>query len=122
MLTGQIKSPADIPEGDFRRGIPRFSPENFELNLELVKRVQKVAKRQDCTPGQLALAWARQAGKKIKGKPEIIPIPGAVTEARILENAKAIKLDEQAIKDIEQILTEVEVVGRRVPENHAIEG
>ena len=122
MLTGQIKSPEDIPEGDFRRTHPRFLPENFHFNLELVNRLQAIAKRQGCTPGQLALAWARQAGKSIKGDPAIIPIPGAVTEERVLENAKVVKLDKQAIKDIEQILSEVEVVGNRYPADHKIEG
>lgn len=60
MLTGQIKSPDDIPEGDFRRTMPRFSKENFETNLELVRQVQELAKNKDCTPAQLAIACETQ--------------------------------------------------------------
>ena len=122
MLTGQIKSADDIPEGDFRRFVPRFLPENFDLNLKLVHRLEEVAKRQGCTPGQLSLAWVRQACKNLKVCPEVIPIPGASSEERILENAKVVKLDEQALKDIEKILGEVEIVGRRYPEHMALEG
>ena len=122
ILAGQIKSYDDIPDGDFRKGMPRFQPENFHLNMELVNRLQEVAKHQGCTPAQLSIAWARQACENIKGSPEVIPIPGAVTKERILENAKAVKLDEQTLKDIEKILGEVEVVGRRYPEYMPIEG
>lgn len=81
-----------------------------------------MAKRQGCTPAQLSIAWATQACKNVKGNPEVIPIPGAVTKERIEENSKVVKLDEQALKDIEKILGEVEVVGRRYPEHMALEG
>lgn len=90
--------------------------------FQLVTRLQEVAKRQGCTPAQLSIAWATQACKNVKGNPEVIPIPGAVTKERIEENSKVVKLDEQALKDIEKILGEVEVVGRRYPEHMALEG
>jgi pyridoxine 4-dehydrogenase len=56
MLTGQIKKPEDIPEGDFRRSLPRFSKENFSKNLELVHKLEKFAKQKGCTPAQLAIS------------------------------------------------------------------
>ena len=56
-LTGDITSPEDFPEGDFRRFLPRFSGENFGRNLDLVERVRELAAAKGCTPGQLALAW-----------------------------------------------------------------
>jgi aryl-alcohol dehydrogenase-like predicted oxidoreductase len=57
MLTGQIQSPDDIPEGDFRRTTPRFQPDVFEGNLRLVREVEKLAARKGCTPGQVAIGW-----------------------------------------------------------------
>lgn len=122
MLTGQIKSPDDIPKGDFRHSIPRFFPENFHLNMKLVHSLEEVAKKQDCTPAQLALAWTRQAGQSLKSKPEILPIPGAVTVWRVLENSNAVKLSQEAMDEINKILQEVEVVGGRYDDNHHING
>ena len=55
MLTGEIKKPEDIPEGDFRRNVPRFSAENFPTNLKLVAELQKLAKQKGCSPAQLAI-------------------------------------------------------------------
>ena len=56
-LTGQFQSPADIPEGDFRRNNPRFQGENFTQNLKLVDEVKKIAAEKGAMAGQLALAW-----------------------------------------------------------------
>src|SRR5439155_5027195 len=56
-LSGRFRSPADLPEDDFRRHNPRFQPGNFEHNLELVERVEEIAAEKGVTPSQLALAW-----------------------------------------------------------------
>src|ERR671931_630630 len=56
-LTGQIKSPADIAEDDWRKNHPRFQGENFQKNLDLVVRVEALARTKGCTPSQLVLAW-----------------------------------------------------------------
>jgi aryl-alcohol dehydrogenase-like predicted oxidoreductase len=68
-LTGQIKSPDDFEEGDFRKHAPRYSKENFPKNLKLVTALEGWAKTKGCTTGQLALAWLLAQG------PDIIPIP-----------------------------------------------
>ncbi|KFY34473.1 hypothetical protein V494_06741 [Pseudogymnoascus sp. VKM F-4513 (FW-928)] len=122
MLTGQIKSADDIPEGDFRRNFPRFQPENFHYNLELVQRLEEVAEKSECTPGQLAIAWVRQAGNTVKKNPQILPIPGASRKERVEENCKAVKLDKSTLAEIEKVLAEVEIVGTRYPAEHAVEG
>lgn len=56
-LTGQIKRFEDFAPDDYRRFSPRFQGENFQKNLDLVARVDSIAKGKNCTPGQLALAW-----------------------------------------------------------------
>ena len=68
-LTGQIKSPDDFEEGDFRRHAPRYNKENFHKNIKLVEKLQEIAKRNGCTSGQLSLAWLLAQGD------DIIPIP-----------------------------------------------
>ncbi|KAI9738692.1 MAG: Pyridoxine 4-dehydrogenase [Cirrosporium novae-zelandiae] len=111
-LTGQIKSPDDIPEGDFRKSIPRFQPEAFDKNLALVEEIEKLAKKKGCRPSQLSLAWVKQTGEK-PGMPTIIPIPGATTEARVTENFTKVRLMEEEMKEIDELLAKVPVTGNR---------
>src|SRR5205823_2178569 len=56
-LTGQIRRVEDLAPDDFRRNSPRFQGENFQKNLDLVKRIEQIAAEKRCTPSQLALAW-----------------------------------------------------------------
>ena len=112
MFTGQFKSLEDLPQSDRRRMLPRFHPENFETNLRLVKELEKIAERKDCTPAQLALAWVRSLSKK-KGMPTIIPIPGSTTAERVKENAVEVELTEVDLRDINTTLAECKVAGDR---------
>jgi aryl-alcohol dehydrogenase-like predicted oxidoreductase len=77
-LTGQFRSPEDLPAGDYRRSNPRFTGGNFERNLELVRSVEELARAKACTPSQLALAWVLAQGS------DVVPIPGT-KRARFLE-------------------------------------
>lgn len=113
-LTGAIKSPSDIPEDDLRRRMPRFQEENFAANMELVKAVEELANKKDCTTAQLALAWVRTLSKR-NGNPEIIPIPGASTEERVLENSKYLTLEESEMETLDAMLAKFEVSGGRYP-------
>ena len=82
-LTGQITSPDDLEENDFRRSNPRFQGENFQRNLDLVDRVREIAEEKGCTPGQLALAWVMA-----QSTPEtaVVPIPGTKRLPYLEEN------------------------------------
>ncbi|NUS35491.1 MAG: aldo/keto reductase [Pseudarthrobacter sp.] len=86
-LTGQIRSPEDFAEDDFRRHSPRFQGGNFARNLELVDRVKELADRKQCTPGQLALAWLLAQGE------HVVPIPGTKKRERLRENLGATDID-----------------------------
>lgn len=114
MLTGEIKSIDDIPEGDFRRIMPRFQPDAFDINLKLVKQIQDLAAKKNVTPAQLAISWTVALSKK-PGMPEIIPIPGATTAARVNENAKLVELTEEELAEIDATLAKFEVAGGRYP-------
>ncbi len=83
-LTGQITSPDDFPEGDFRAHLPRFTGQNFAHNIELVDKVRSLATEKGCTPGQLALAWVLAQGD------DVVPIPGTKRRAYLEENVAAL--------------------------------
>ena len=115
-LTGQIKKPEDIPEGDLRRHLERFFPENFDTNLKLVHELEKIAEKKGCKPGQVGIAWVKaQSGKK--GMPTVIPIPGATTEERIAENMVDVSLSESEEKEIDELIKSVTIKGGRYNEH-----
>jgi pyridoxine 4-dehydrogenase len=114
MLTGAIKSPDDIPDGDHRRHMPRFQPENFEVNLKLVSQVEQLAKKKGITPAQLAIAWVRWFSER-PGMPVIIPIPGATKPEQVVENCTDVKLTDEEAEQINDTLTKFEVAGTRYP-------
>jgi aryl-alcohol dehydrogenase-like predicted oxidoreductase len=86
-LTGQFRTPDDIPEGDFRRHNPRFQGENFDRNLLLVEQVKQLAADKGCTPAQLALAWLLAQGQ------DVVPIPGTKKRSRLQENLGALDVE-----------------------------
>jgi len=112
-LTGAWKSAADLPDDDTRAArFPRFSEENFDRNLELAGRVREIADEKGVTPGQLALAWLLSRGD------DIAPIPGTKRRERLEENAGAadVKLTEEDLSRIEEVLPRGAASGERYPE------
>src|SRR3954451_21245015 len=85
-LTGQIKSPDDFPDDDFRKSHPRFQGENFAKNIALVREVEAMAKEKGCTTAQLALAWVLAQGE------DIVPIPGTKHVKYLDENIAALDI------------------------------
>ena len=112
MFTGQIKSLEDLPQGDIRRMLPRFQPQNFETNMKLARELEKMAQKKNCTPAQLALAWVRSLSNRER-MPKIIPIPGARSAERVKENAVEVDLTEEEMKSIDTILASCEIIGDR---------
>jgi aryl-alcohol dehydrogenase-like predicted oxidoreductase len=112
LLTGQIKRFEDLGEDDYRRFSPRFQGENFQKNLDLVARVELLAREKNCTPSQLALAWLLAQGN------DIIPIPGTKRIKYLEENAGALdlKLTAEDLKRIEEVAPKGVASGLRYPE------
>ncbi|TMC66770.1 MAG: aldo/keto reductase [Chloroflexi bacterium] len=108
-LTGQIKRPEDIAEGDWRKNHPRFQGENFQRNLDLVRRVEALAREKRCTPGQLALAWLLHRGE------EIVPIPGTKHREYVEENVGALNV-QLSDADVAQLEDVGVAAGARYPE------
>ncbi|KAI1444201.1 Aldo/keto reductase [Annulohypoxylon stygium] len=115
ILTGQIKKHADIPEDSMLRLFPRFSPENFDFNLQLVRQVEELAEKKGVTPGQLAINWTRMVAKR-PGMPTIVPIPGATTAVRVEENSKLVDLTDEEMAQIDIILAKFTPAGQRYPD------
>jgi len=111
-LTGQIKRFEDFAEDDFRRGISRFQGENFQKNLDLVKKVENIAGEKNCTPSQLALAWVLAQGD------DIVPIPGTRRRTRLEENLKSLEIQLTAadLRRIEETIPPGAVSGQRYSE------
>ncbi len=112
-LTGQIKRFEDFAPDDYRRFSPRFQGGNFQKNLDLVTRVEEIAKEKKCTPGQLALAWLLAQGK------DIIPIPGTKRRKYLEENAGAlnVKLTKDDLRRIDEVAPHGAAAGERYPEH-----
>lgn len=117
MLTGELKKFEDIPEDSLLRqfNFPRFSKENFHINLQLVEKVEEIAKKKGCTPAQLAINWTRALSKRPK-MPTIIPIPGATTAARVEENSKLVDITDEEMAQIDAILAKFTPAGERYPD------
>jgi len=86
-LSGRIKSVDDLEPNDYRRQNPRFKGENFQRNLDLVERIEELAREKRVTPAQLALAWVLAQGE------DIVPIPGSRRIPHLEENAAAVDVE-----------------------------
>lgn len=112
-LTGQFKKFEDLAADDFRRNSPRFQGVNFQKNLNLVARVEQLAREKRCTPGQLALAWLLAQGE------DILPIPGTKRRKYLEENTAAVRLKLSAddLRRIEEVAPKGIAAGQRYPES-----
>jgi len=101
-----------LPEGDFRKVMPRFSAENLDANRELVGRFAAIAAAKGCAPGQLALAWV------LAQEPPMVPIPGTRRLERLAENVTALEVELTAddLAAIEELGLAVAIAGPRFPD------
>jgi aryl-alcohol dehydrogenase-like predicted oxidoreductase len=111
-LTGTAKRAEDYPEGDYRRGDPRFQGENFDANMRAASVVRDVAVRREATPSQVALAWLLHKGD------DIVPIPGTKRRRYLEENVAAgsLTLDRAEIEALDRALPPESVAGPRYNE------
>jgi aryl-alcohol dehydrogenase-like predicted oxidoreductase len=111
-LTGKIQRPEDLPNDDYRKTTPRFQGDNFQRNLDLVKRVEEIAREKRCTSAQLALAWVLTQGENI------VPIPGTKRRKYLQENVGALDVDLTAedLSRINEVAPRNAFAGSRYPE------
>jgi len=110
-LTGAMSKETKLGEGDFRKNLPRFTPEAMEKNEALVDLLKRIASEKQATPAQIALAWL------LAQKPWIVPIPGTTKLQRLEENlaANEVQLTANDLDAIERAAAEIEVEGERYP-------
>ncbi len=89
-LSGQIRKIEDMAKDDVRHTHPRFQGENFQKNLDLVTRIEEIAREKRCAPAQLALAWLLAQGT------DVVPIPGTKSRVKLEENAGALSVEVSA--------------------------
>jgi aryl-alcohol dehydrogenase-like predicted oxidoreductase len=111
LLTGTFKPDVKFADNDFRSMVPRFQPENLEINLAFVDLLGRVAKEKNASPGQIALAWI------LAQKPWMVPIPGTTKIERMKENTKAadITLSESDLRSIQSAASKLRMQGERYP-------
>jgi len=112
-LTGRFAKFEDLPADDSRRLWPRFQGENFQKNLDLVHRVEEIAKEKACKPSQLALAWVLAQGN------DIVPIPGTKRRKYLEENVGAlnVQLSAEDLARIDEVFPRDAIAGARYPEH-----
>jgi aryl-alcohol dehydrogenase-like predicted oxidoreductase len=111
-LTGQFKKFEDLGADDYRRFSPRFQGENFQKNLDLVKKVEEIAHEKHCRPAQLALAWVLAQGG------DIVPIPGTKRRKYLEENVAAVELEltQEDVRRLDAVFPTGAAAGMRYPE------
>jgi aryl-alcohol dehydrogenase-like predicted oxidoreductase len=114
-LAGAVKRAEEYPEGDYRRGDPRYKGENFDSNVRAATAVRELAAKRQGTPAQIALAWLLHKG------PDIVPIPGTKRRSYLEENAGAadISLSADEMKTLDAALRPENVAGPRYSEKQA---
>ncbi|HEV7486607.1 MAG TPA: aldo/keto reductase [Thermoanaerobaculia bacterium] len=110
-LSGRFKTIDDLEPADYRRQSPRFQGENFERNLDLVRRIEEIAKSKGVTPAQLAIAWILSQGD------DIVPIPGSKSIRHLEENIAAvdIELTPSELAKIDEVAPKGVAAGDRYP-------
>jgi len=114
-LTGAVKRAEEYPEGDYRRGDPRYQGENFDANMRAASIVREIASRHNATPGQIALSWLLHKG------PDIVPIPGTKHVHYLEENlgASKVHLSAEDMTTLDESLTPDKISGSRYNERQA---
>jgi aryl-alcohol dehydrogenase-like predicted oxidoreductase len=111
-LTGQFKRFEDLPADDYRRVSPRFQGDNFQKNLDLVRRVEETAREKRCTASQLALAWVLAQDENI------VPIPGTKRRKYLEDNVKSVdvNLTPDDLRRLDEAFPRDAAAGLRYPE------
>ncbi|XP_059445243.1 probable aldo-keto reductase 2 [Corylus avellana] len=108
-FTSGLKSVENLSDGDFRKNVPRFQPENMEHNKIVFERVKEMATKKGCTPSQLALAWVHHQGN------DVCPIPGTTKIENFNQNIRALsmKLTREEMVELESFASDDVVKGDR---------
>lgn len=109
-LAGRLSDPsAELESRDIRLDMPRFKPENFAKNIELLSEYAQIAREVGWTMPQLALAWV------LAQDSNIIPIFGTSKPEHVVEDAASasLQLDRSVMKRLDALINQRTVTGNR---------
>jgi hypothetical protein len=108
-LTGTLRDVSNFAPRDIRRNMPRFAPDNYTKNLQLLQRMSRLATEVGCSLAQLALAWL------LARAPNLVPIPGTRSQAHLQENlaAERVKLSPAQVTELDALINQRTVAGLR---------
>ena len=108
-LTGKVDETTTFDSTDIRALNPRFTQDAIKANRVVIDLLEKIGAEKGATPAQIALAWL------LAQKPWIVPIPGSRKLERLDENIGAvdIKLTADDLKEINNVMAQIKVVGDR---------
>ena len=135
-LAEHFRKNSEIPDGDFRRMLPKFQDDVLEHNNKITDEVDKIAQKKGYTKAQVAIAWVRQLSNTTIQMEQrdgtvkdvklgvIVPIPGATMAERVKENSTQIELSEEEMKKLNEVVRAHATLGERYPEfvKHLAEG
>lgn len=99
-------------ELDFRKRLPRFSEENIDKNINLVKELEKISQEVGVSTSELSLSWVLQRS------PNVHIIPGSKTEKYLASNfsSQEVALDPSVVNQLDRIFSDDAVAGSRYPQ------
>ena len=108
-LTGALRDVAALDAKDIRRGMPRFHPDNYAKNLQLLDGYAQIARDAGCSMAQLAIAWVLSRGE------HVIALPGTTSPAHLQENlgAASVTLDAGVLQRLDALINRCTVAGAR---------
>ena len=108
-LTGTLRDVSALDAKDIRRGMPRFHPEHYAKNLQLLDGYARIAQDAGCSMAQLAIAWVLSRGD------DVIALPGTTQPAHLDENlgADAVALDPATLQRLDALINRNTVSGAR---------
>jgi aryl-alcohol dehydrogenase-like predicted oxidoreductase len=118
-LTGKLRDPSALGEGDFRAAaFPRMAGENLEANRSLVDELSAIAADVGAEPAQVALAWVLSRGE------DVVPIPGTKRRRWLEQNAAAgeVQLPAEVLARLERAFPPGVAAGDRYRSMASIDG
>jgi aryl-alcohol dehydrogenase-like predicted oxidoreductase len=112
-LTGKVNESTELVDGDFRKILPRFTPDAMKANQGIVDYIAELARSKNATQAQIALAWV------MAQKPWMVPIPGTTKLHRLEENLGSLNVELTAdeLDEIDGAVKKIDLQGERYPES-----
>lgn len=97
MISGKVRKYEDLAQDDIRRYLPRYQPDVFQKNVDIVDKLNEIANQKGITTAQLTLAWVIKQG--------VLPIPGTKHVKYLEENLKAadIEITDKEVKTLDEV-------------------